>query len=213
MIGITITGGDELAKRLALAAARAPGIEERKLNAAAITVQGEVRKRMSDAGGRHPFFGRTGGRGFTLAARSGGSRRRVVASKARRIGRDLIVLVGTTDKHIAFMEDGGTIHGNQYLRIPLAAAQTAQGVDRWAGMSIRDIPGAFLVRTLRGRLFAAREAGGTRSRRIELLYMLKRSVTHRGRKVFETSRRDAEPRVVKIMGDAALEIVKVANGS
>jgi len=214
MIGIVIRGADETAKHLALAARQASTIQERQLNAAAVIVQGAIRKRMSDPGGRHPFFGRTGGIGDTLSTRSGGSRRRVIAARARRIGPTLLAAVGTPDKHVAFMEDGGTITGRQYLRIPLAAAQTAQGVDRYAGQSIRDIPGAFLVRTLGGNLFAVRPAGGTRSGRIEFLYMLKRQIHHRGRHVFARARSESEADVARVAGqDAATQIVKVASGS
>lgn len=220
MIGIEIRGATETAQHLVRAAQEASRGIERELNAAAALLQRRIRERMSDGGGSSPFFGRTGGRGDTLATRSGGSRRRIMIARARPIGGVMIAAVGSPDRHMRFLEQGGAVIGKPYLRIPLASAQTPQGVDRWKNTSIRDIPGAFLLRTLGGKLFAvrqnsSRDASGAvkgRNRGLEFLYLLVRNVHIRGRHVFEASRRDVEPQVSALYRNLATRIVGVGNG-
>jgi len=110
--------------------------------------------------------------------------------------------------------------GKPYLRIPLAAAQTPQGVDRFKNTSIRSIPGAFLLRTLGGKLFAVRQrssrdgAGNVtgRNRGLEFLYYLVRNIKVRGRHVFEASRRDVEPQVAALYRNLTTRVVRTANG-
>lgn len=220
MIGIQVTGATETAQRLARGAAEGVRGIERELNAAAVLLHAAVRKRMSDGGGRHPFFGRTGGRGDTLSARSGGSRRRILLGRARNIAGTMTASVGSPDRHIRFLEQGGPVIGKPYLRIPLAAAQTPQGVDRWAGTSIRQIPGAFLLRTLGGKLFAVRQSSSRgadgavtgRNRGLEFLYYLVRNIHVRGRHVFEASRREVEPQVAALYRGLVSRVVRTANG-
>lgn len=220
MIGVEIRGAEDVARRLTRGAQELDRGRERELNSAAVLLQKRIRERMSDGGGRHPFFGRTGGRGDTLAARSGSSRRRIILGRARTIAGVTVASVGSPDRHMRFLEEGGAVIGKPYLRIPLAAAQTPQGVDRFKGTSIRQIPGAFLLRTLGGRLFAVRSlsrrgAGGQatgRSRGLEWLYYLVRNVKVRGRHIFEASRRDVEPQVAALYRNLITRTVRTANG-
>jgi hypothetical protein len=217
LIGLTVTGAAEAATRMTRAAQGAKATQERGLNAAAARVLAALKHRMSDAGGHNPFFGRTGGRGDTLAARSGGSRARLVLTRAHQAGGVMTAGAGSPDKHVRFLENGGTITGGKLLRIPLAAAQTPQGVDRWAGQSARSIPGAFLIRSHGGRLFIVREqggkAGGGGRSRMEFLYQLVKQVRVRGRHVFAGAEHDADAEVRALAGQQVVtQIVRVANG-
>lgn len=212
MIGVSVLGADRVAGRLVAAGARVRAEQERAVGAAALVVQREIQQRMGVATPSDPFWGRQGSdREGYLGARSGQSRRKVTASRPVRLGAVVTAVVGSPDKHVAMLEDGGTVTGKQFLRIPLANAQTAQGVDRWTGTSIRDIPGAFLIRTLRGNLFAVREAGGSRSRRLDFLYMLVRKVRLKGRHLFRHARLAAQPAVERLVRGAVTQVVRGAN--
>lgn len=221
MIGLSVTGAVEAANRMTRAAQGAKGAQERGLNAAAARLLAALKHRMSDAGGKHPFFGRTGGRGDTLAARSGGSRARLVLIRAHQIGGAMTAGAGSPDKHVRFLENGGTISGGKLKRIPLANAQTPQGVDRWAGQSARSIPGAFLLRSHGGKLFivrqlSKRDKSGTvtgPNRGLEFLYMLVNKLRVRGRHVFAGAQHDADSEMRAVAGQQVVtQIVRTANG-
>lgn len=220
MIGVSVIGAERVAQRLVKAGGDVKREQERAVGAAALVVQRELRNRMGIATPSHPFFGRMGSdREGYLGARSGQSRRKIVAGRPVRLGSLVTAVVGTGDKHIALLEEGGEITGKQYLRIPLANAQTAQGVDRWTGTSIRDIPGAFLLRTLGGKLFAVRQlsrrdrSGAVvgRNRGLEFLYMLVRKVRIKGRHLFRHARTSAQPEVERLVRGAVTSVVREAN--
>jgi hypothetical protein len=77
----------------------------------------------------------------------------------------------------AFQETGGTIVPKvaKMLRIPLRAAQTAAGVDRYAGRRLRTAPGFFIYRSGDGRLSLLRRTGT----KVEAWYSLVFSATIR----------------------------------
>lgn len=133
-------------------------------------------KSLTGAKGSHPFWGVTGARGDALGVRSGSTRRSVVR-RVFEAGGDVVGAVGSPLPQIKLHEHGGVTGP---ARIPTAAMQTAAGVDRYAGISARNIPGLFLLRSRAGNLWAAfREAGALR-----LAYLFKPFVLHRPRKMF-----------------------------
>lgn len=163
---------------------------------------------LTGAKGSHPLFGVTGAAGDALGARSGFTRRSVTA-RVFDTGPTVTGVVGTPAKHVRIQEEGGTIAGRQYLRIPTVNAQTGAGVDRYLGMSIRDIAGAFLFRSKAGNLWAATRSGGA----LTLLYLLKRSVTLRPRHMFARSLERSRPSINAELSRAATTIVNVGNGT
>jgi len=209
VIGVAARGADRVARVLRTAGQDLRTTQETIVRVAGAIVHRKVVERMSDPGTSHPFWGRGGGIGDRLAARSGGSRARITpGTQVYRVGDTVSTVVGSPDQHIGFLEEGGTVYGRPYLRVPTAAAKTAQGVDRFAGRSIREIAGAFLQRSRRGILWAMRAVGG---RAVELLYMLVRSVRIRGRHVFARARADAEPEIARVSNGAVAAVVRKAN--
>jgi len=199
MIAIELRGVAELERKLGELERALPGIQERAVREASLLVHRRLKERMSASSGFHPFWGREGAAGEALAVRSGQSRARLTpGGQVLRSGDRVFASVGSPDRHVAFLEAGGTISGRPYLSLPLASSQTAQGVDRLRGKSLRDVPGVFFIRSLAGRLFAAREVGRGRSRRVEFLRLLVRSVTLRGRHLFASTRRQVEPEVLAL---------------
>lgn len=128
--------------------------------------------------GHHSFWGVTGAPGSTLGARSGKTRQSVT-QQVFTSGPVVIGAVGVPGKAFAAHESGATITGSPYLRQPTAAAQTPAGVDRYAGQSLRGVPGLFSLRSKAGNLWIATRSAG----QLVLMYMLRRSVTLRARHV------------------------------
>lgn len=195
----------------------------RNLNAAALRVRREthdaverstriVERDVKDKGltgvkGRHPLFGVTGASGDTLGTRSGFTRRSVTA-RVLDTGRTVTGVVGTPLKQMRMHEQGGTITGSQFLRIPTVNAQTGAGVDRYAGQSIRQIAGAFLFRSRAGNLWAAVRQGG----QLVLLYLLKRTIRLRARHIFQRSLERTRPAIDAEMRRSVTTVVNVGNG-
>lgn len=204
MIAIEVRGVERLEGSLARLEVELDRAQERAVAAGSVIVREKLVERMSDPGGSHPFFGRTGGAGDTLAARSGQSRARLTpAGQTVRAGDSVFATVGSPDPHVAFLEEGGTINGRPYLSVPLAANQTAQGVDRGR------LPGGFIIRSKAGNLFVARRKGRNG---LELLRMLLRQVTIRGRHVFARARAEAEPEIARRAEAEVNLAVRRANG-
>ena len=157
--------------------------------------------------GQSAIFGVTGAAGDRLGVRSGRTRRFVTA-RVLDVGPTVVGVVGSPEKHMRLHEEGGTVHGSQYLRIPTRRAQTGVGVDRYAGMSIRNIPGAFLIRGSSGKLWAAvREAGN-----LQFLYLLVRQVRMRARRVFAKTLDRNRPAINAELSKAVTRIVARGNG-
>lgn len=89
----------------------------------------------------------------------------------------------------AFQEVGGTIVPRvaKMLRIPLRAAQTAAGVDRYAGIRLRSVPGFFIYRSGDGRLSLLRRTDRGKSSKVEAWYRLAFSATIRAHPWFGTA--------------------------
>lgn len=154
--------------------------------------------------GSHPLFGVTGAAGDSLGVRSGRTRNSIVA-RVLDTPAGVVGVVGSPEKHVALHERGGTIHGNPYLRIPTREMQTAAGVDRLAGRSARSIVGAFLLKSKAGNLWIAARGRG---RELVLLYLLKRSVTFRPRRMFQRTLERMRPLILASMRNVAARVAR-----
>jgi hypothetical protein len=189
-VSISTKGLREYQERMKAMSGAIPAAALRTMSEAVKLAERDLRENaFTGRKGSHEFFGVTGAQAPTLGVRSGQTRRslnsEVVVSGNRAIGT-----VGTPLRHVAFLEEGGTIHGRPWLKIPLRAAQTAAGVDRG-----RRIANSFILRSRRGNLFVARRA--TRVR-LDLFYLLKHSVHMEGRHMFRESARRIEPQVGRL---------------
>lgn len=216
MIGVSVTGASEVRRRLAKAVPDLRSAQERGVSRASILVGRELRLELTSPASSHPFWGRVGSTGTGLSVRSGKTRSSVSGGgRIFRSGDIVTSAVGSGEKHLKDHEDGGTFAGKSpagYARVPTALAQTAAGVDRWTGMSIRDIPGAFLLRSKAGKLWAARNAGGRNSQRVELLYLLVKSIHLKPKRIFGRVAERMRPQVVRLIGAEASVVVGRANG-
>lgn len=214
MIGVSVVGAVEAARG---ADAIARGLEaalQRRVAAGAAYVREAIQRRMTVTPRTDPFFGVMGSGGDGLSVRTGTSRSSIAAGSTVKVGDTWQAAVGSALPHMAALENGATISGNQFLRIPLAAAQTAQGVDRYAGMSARAIPNTFILRTLGGRLFVAQNEGkvarGSASQfkgRVTLLYLLVHSVTLKGHHTFQRASEDAGPTLAQLFGSDVRQVI------
>ena len=211
MIGLEVRGVSETQRRLSQVPADLDDAERQTVQQGSIIARRKLVERMSRSGGSDPFWGRRSPEGAYLGSRSGKSRQRLSpGGLAFKVGGRWQSMVGSPDRHIEFLEEGGTISGKQYLRIPTAAAQTAGGSDRNRGRSLRDVPGLFLLRSKRGKLWAAMSTH--RGRAITLLYLLVRSVTMRPRGLFAAVAREMEPVLRALGGERVASVVRKANG-
>ena len=171
------------------------------LRKASFIIRESLREKMSEPGGRDSFWGRTTTT-KGLLVRTGGTRARLSpGGRVYESGTTMHTAVGSPDEHVRQIEAGGEVFpgpGYKYLRIPTGAAQTRAGVDRWAGRSIRDIPGSFLFTSKAGELWAAHRKG--KREKLERLYLLRKSITTRARHMFARTTRETEPKVVKAIG-------------
>lgn len=178
------------------------------------SVRKGLREKMGVPGTRHPFWGRIG-TADGLMVRTGKTRASLTpAFRPLRIGNRTTVSVGSPDQHVLDLEEGGTMSaGAGYFRIPTADAQTHAGVDRWAGMSIRDIPGAHLYRNPISRKLWAYQAepGALGTGKHRLLYLLTKTVTRQGRHIFSRTAAEQRPAVVAAVGREVSLAVQKAN--
>lgn len=168
----------------------------------------DLKKSLTGQKRRDPFLGVTGAPPPTLGARSGRTRASVTSEVVRFSDGIILGIVGSPLKMLIAHEEGAFISGNQYLRIPLAAAQTAAGIDRNLGRSIRGLPGTFILKSKRGNLFVVRRRGRYD---MEFLYLLKHSVRLPARHTFrESARRMRGPIEAIFERDMAILVRQVA---
>lgn len=185
MIGATVRGLEPAQRGISRAAAALPSAMASGVAIAAAAVERDLKQKALTGGQRRdPFLGTMGSDPASgqLGVRTGAARRSIV-SRVFQSGRDVIATIGSPLNYLRVQEEGGSIQGSPYLRIPLAAAQTAAGQDRLVGASARQLPGGFIFRSKSGELFIATSDRG----RLELHYLLKRSVRLRGRHAFRES--------------------------
>lgn len=211
MIATKIIGVDRVLAKLERAGVEMDRAEMNTVRQGSIILRRALVQHLSGRAPSDPFWGKGSPSGAFMGARTGQSRSRLSpGGLAVKQGNRWSAAVGSPDKHVAFQEQGGTIQGRQFLRIPTRAAQTAGGMDRNAGRSIRDIPGSFLMRSRAGNLWAAVRASGDSVP--TLLYMLVRSVTQRARGIFATVRREIEPQIAALGRVEVAAVVRHANG-
>ena len=214
MISVRVTGLRETQNRLALAQREMPAMMEQMTRTVSLLTHQALTLMMSVPTGVHPFWGRTSPPGDVLGVRSGMTRRRLSPGGiVTKRGNQWTSFVGSPDEHVAFLEEGGTridTSPGGFLRIPTAAAQTAAGVDRFAGMSARNIPGSFILKSKAGNLWIALRAKG--KGKPELLYLLKHSVHQRGRHIFKNVADKINEGAAKVAGSQIAAFVARANG-
>lgn len=209
MIGLSVRGADKVASRLRGAARDVRSAQELGVRRGTLLVDRALKLELSEKGGQDAFWGKTGSPGDGLAVRSGRTRASV-ASNVFRYGDRVVGVVGSKEAHLKQHESGATVPGTSprgYARIPTAAAQTPSGVDRNAGRSIRDIPGAFLFTSRTGKLWAAVRA----DKRLELLYLLVKQVRLRARRIFERTASRQTSHVADAMRSEVSLVVRRAN--
>lgn len=220
MIAVSVVGAKETAGRLQRLERDVPTALERAVGRASLLIRHELGLQMSGTGPRDPFLGRMGAPAPFLGTRTGATKRRLSpGGQVYRLGNVAVAAVGSPDRHVLAHEEGATITGSPYLRIPLAAAQTGAGQDRFVGRSVRGIKDIFLLKTGRwlflvrkkgggvGNLYGARKGRGA----LEFLYLLKRSVRLPARGVFKAVTNRMRPAVVGLLGSAVSIQVERAN--
>ena len=213
MIALNVTGVEHVRENLSKAAKNTLLAQESGIKRASILISRELKEHaLSEQGGHHPFWGTTGSRGDGLSARTGKTRASITGGgQIYRVGSIVSATIGSPDKHLKQHEEGGKFDGGSprgFFRIPTAEAQTGAGADKYAGQSIREIAGAFLVRTMGGRLFAAVSRG---KNRIAFLYMLVRHINLKPRHIFARTRAKMQPAVVAVMYGEVSVVVQQAN--
>lgn len=211
MIGIAASGAEKTHRNLAGAARALPSEQAKAVLRASRIVEIELKKEMTAARQMDPFWGVKGGAGDGLAVRSGLTRASVQGGgRIYRSGDTVSAAVGSAQKHLKDHEDGATLSGKSpagYHRIPTREAQTGAGVDRYAGRSIRDIAGAFLIRTKAGKLWAALARAG----RVSLLYLLVKIIRLRPRRIFHRVNERTRPKAVAEVQAGVTAVVNKAN--
>lgn len=200
-LGLSVTGIDQAIRALEGVERGLPSVNESIARDGSLLISRRLKERMSDPGSSDPFWGRIGGAGNTLTARSGQSRARISpGGRVITVGDVAFAEVGSPDVHVAAHEEG--FH-QERARIPTAAAQTAQGVDRNKGVKLKSIPGAFYLRSRAGNLWGAIRRG----RELVLLYLYK-AVDHRGRHVFSDTRDQTAPEIERMAENRVRALVE-----
>lgn len=173
------------------------------------TLERDVKlKALGGTGGSDPFWGKTGAPGDQLARVTGKARQTIVALTLTRLA-SVVGVVGSPLAYMAMHEWGGTIRGNQYLRIPTKWMKKPSGQDRLTGRSARSLPGTALFRSRAGNLFIW-EVGTPRAKASPSgaipLYLLKPSVTLRARHLFRNTLRRGRAMIHEAFGLVAASV-------
>lgn len=194
---MVIRGGTAKVAANLLARSKALGARNRmSMERVVRTLERDVKhKGLTGTAGSSDFWGKTGAQGDQLAAVTGTARRTLVAMTFSRLAR-VVGVVGSPLKYFAMHEFGGTIHGQQYLRIPTKWSRKASGQDRLQGRSARTLANTALFRSRAGNLFIW-EVGTARAKASPggaiPLYLLKPSIKLRARHMLRnTLRRNRE---------------------
>jgi len=195
VIKITVDGAAQFRRKLSslsgLTGQLAP-----TMRAATIMLERDIKlKGLTGKKGWDPFFGVTGASGDALGSRSGDTRRSVTSEVVVAPSR-LVGVVGSPSKSLRFHEHGGSIKGNPWLAIPLAAVQTKAGVAR---ATPRMFPMAFWFTSKAGRLFLAMRGRGGE---LIPLFLMKHKVRIRARHVFEAALKRTKSKIDKLFDDA-----------
>lgn len=227
MISVSVSGIEEAEARLRAASEDAERGTRKAVYDASIETSRKLKGRFLPRQGYHQLWGPMSASGSFLTARSGQSKARITQGGdviERRAGAavEYRAEVGSPDPHIAFLEEGGTIRGSQFLRIPTVYAQTPSGQDRNTGQSAKNIPGTFLIRSKAGRLWIMQKRGPSRTEKARTgtlgfraavpLYLLVRSVTQRGRHLFRDTAAEMAPKLDQRLSAEVTRLTERANG-
>src|SRR3990170_2390768 len=120
MIAVITRGAMEAATRLDLAVRKTGVALERAVARGSILLSRETRLQLRGKGEDDPFLGRKGAPAPFLGSRSGFAAGRITpGGRVFRSGNMVFSVVGSPDRYVKFHEEGGTISGNQFLRIQL----------------------------------------------------------------------------------------------
>jgi len=214
-ISITAPGLPALVQRMARVPVATQNVATRNLSR--LGQQGGTILRGFLSGGvvKDPFWGVTGTRNpIGLAPRTGNTRRHVVATgQVYRSGLDIWTFIAHPDVHMRALEAGGVVQGKPWLKIPTAAVQTPSGAIKQEFSARGKQPGTFIwpnkrTPNLQARiktLWIARAKPGKRGG-LQLLWMLKRSVTLKPHRSFATLSTALAPKLLT-MGRETLAVV------
>jgi hypothetical protein len=196
MIGVSVIGAGAVAANMGRLRSDLLSARDRGLAMGSLLVRRELAVEMTQPSRVDPFWGKTGALSG-LSRRSGGTVGRLSpGGVVTHLGDTAFAAVGSPDKYVKELEEGGTSSSGGYFRIPTAAAQTGAGVDRLLGRSFRDLPGGFLLRSKDGKLWGATRAG----ERLTFLYLFVKSITHSAHHVFGLTQARTQPEVAAILG-------------
>lgn len=211
-LNVQVNGDKEIARKLAVLQHELPAANERSVAAGGFIVLRELQQRLSGQPRGDAFWGRGGAVGDFLTTRSGKTRQRLVGGQVMTApDGSAFTSVGSPDRYMLAHETGGRFSTSGFFRIPTAAAQTASGVDRFMGRSIRG-SGMKLIRTRTGKLWAVLESG-VRAARVTFMYLFVKSIKLPARHPFEGARKDAEPKVFRVFGNNIAATVRRNGGS
>lgn len=211
MISVEVKGAEEVERRLRRLPDDGRSAMEKGLRAGSILLRRNIVNHLSSRmRGPSGFWGPGSVAGSFLGARTGQTRARISPGGiVFHRGNDMYTAVGSPDPHVLQHEEGGTVRGSQFLRVPTAAALTAGGVDRYTGMSVRGIPGLRVIRTGSGKLWIVREE----NRKTTFLYLLVRSIRFRSRGMFKAAMAETAPDFIGGMQAQVSTMVRRANGT
>ena len=152
--------------------------------------------------GNDAFWGVTGATGDALGVRTGHTRRSIVARTfVGSAGTSVTGTIGSPLPQMKLHEEGGTIHGKPWLRVPTKIMQTPAGVDVLTGRSARTLPNTTVIKSKAGNPWIV-EVGTARSKLAQefqgfplMLYMLVKSVKMRARRPFAKCIERMRPKV------------------
>lgn len=212
MIALKVEGLEHVRENLSKARTNMLLAQEVGIKRASVLVSRELKLQLSEQGGHHPFWGTTGSKGDGLSPRTGKTRASISGGgQIYRTGNIVTATVGSPGAHLKQHEEGGPLKGGSpggFHRIPTALAQTGAGADKYAGQSIKNIAGAFLQRTMSGRLWAMIARGKSR---VDLLYLLVKNVTLKPRHIFGRTRAKMQAPVREAMYGEVSLVVQQAN--
>lgn len=207
-MAVIVRGLSECERNLRNASVAAKVASQRAVAAGGMYVLRALKQRMSGAPRTDPFWGRIGTAGDFLGRRTGGTVNRLQGGQVMGSGDSYWTAVGSPDKYVRTAEEGGALSTSGFFRIPTAAAQTASGVDRLAGQSIKGRAGYALIRSKTGKLWGILNE----ARKTTFMYLFVKRITIKGHHVFARTRTDAEPKVRAIAGLEVQTVVRVGNG-
>lgn len=209
MIAVAVTGAKETQARLRELRTSLPNVLERQVARGGLETLRILKHHMKGPASADTFWGRGGSLqdGF-LGRRSGNTADRLQGGLVLRVGDGAQTSVGSPDRHVRALEDGGPQTTAGWFRIPTAAAQMGTGEDRLRGASFRTLEGGFLFRSKAGKLWGAirGKLGAPK-----FLYLFVKHIKLKGHHAFAATTREATPVVVKYLGDSVTLAVRKAN--